>query len=662
MLSFPSVFRNGDIILLGNDPYYYRYWVDQVVAEAGMFDFSAFAALPSGVTKGEPLLVATLWFMSSLLGGSTGVIGLVIAWYPVVAAMLTGVFLYLTATTVSGDRRIGLATVLMLALIPVNAYRTGLGFADHHAFDYLWLALTALALVKLVSETDRSWPYSVVLGVAVTGQLLAWDNGALLVVPLALVISLYAALELRRDRSPLREGAPLIAGLALASMLVWGAHTTLGWHSTVVASVPTLLFGGSAVIFALAEGARRVGLSAKTLLGAEAVAGVGLLVVLPSVFPELSQGLDRGLDTLFVSREIVETTSLVSGEMGTLVGPLLLLGFVFALGLPYVGWATLRAIRRRDAQWLALAVYAWWFLALSFVQLRFAGEFSVFLALFAGVGFVHLASVVDLTNPVGLFDDTTASQSRPRGRANGGEQMDLQLPSRREAMSYLGFTALVGSLSFVQIPVKFSQLTVADQEYRTAAWMREYADEKGWSYPQTYVLSSWGMNRMYNYIVNGESKSYAYARNNYDSLLRANDPAAWYERLRDRVGFVVTSDEAAGGTMAAQLANYGSESEGRDALSHYRLVHTEGSLRVFTLVAGATLTGEADGESVTASVDVDVGGETFTYEQTVDVGSDGTFSVTVPYTGEYDVAGGTYVVDEAAVTEGTDVRVRRGEE
>ena len=655
MFSFPSVFRNGDVVLLGNDPYYYRYWVEQVAAEAGVFDFGALAEFPSSLKTGEPLLVATLWFVSSLLGGSTDVIGLVVAWYPVVAAMLTGVFLYFTATTVSDDRRVGLAAVLMLALIPVNAYRTGLGFADHHAFDYLWLALTAVALVKLVSDVDRSWLYAGVLGVGVTGQLLAWDNGALLVVPLAFVVALDAALQVSRDHSPLREGGPMIAGLGISSLFVWGAHTTFGWHSTVVASVPVLLLGGSLVVFALGEAARRVGLSAKVLLGAEVAGGVGLLVVLPSVFPDLSQGLDRGLDTLFASRNIVETTSLVSGEMGTLVGPLLLLGFIFALGLPYIGWATLRAGRQRDPQWLALVVYAWWFFVLALVQLRFAGEFSVFLAVFAGVGFVHLASVVDLAEPVGLFDDGSDG-GRRRGRTGGERDLELEMPSRREAVSYMGFTALVGSLSFVQIPVKFSQLTVKQSEYQAAAWMREYADEKGWSYPQNYVLSSWGMNRMYNYFVNGESKSYAYARNTYDRFLQASDSAAWYDRLKDRVGFVVTSGDVAGGTMAAQLANYGSESEGTAALSHYRLVHTEGSLRVFTLVPGATLVGKAEGKSVAASVDVDVDGTTFTYENTVEVGSDGAFSVTVPYTGEYSVAGGTYVVSEEAVTAGEKIR------
>ncbi|EJN57911.1 STT3 domain-containing protein [Halogranum rubrum] len=665
-LSAPSVFRGGDIVLLGNDPYYYRYWVEQTTASAGLFEFGALTDLPSGVTKGEPLLVTTLWVVSSLLGGSTDAVGLVVALYPVVAAVLTGALLYGVATSVSDDRRVGLATVLMLALIPVNAYRTGLGFADHHAFDYFWLALTALALVNLLGEDEhdeRSWFFAGVLGVGVAGQLLAWDNGALLLVPLAFVVTLAAALSVSRERSPLREGVPVVVGLVLASALVWGAHTALGWHSTVVASVPMLLLVGSIGVFVLAEGAQRAGLSARTLLGAELVAGLALLVGLPSALPELTQGLDRGLNTLFESRNIVETTSLVSGEMGTLVGPLLLLGFIFALGLPYIGWATLQAGRRRDAQWLALAVYAWWFFALAVVQLRFAGEFSVFLAVFAGLGFVHLASVVDLAEPVALFEDGSGGAGESggpqsqRGRGDHSERdVTLAMPSRREAMSYLGFTALVGSLSFVQIPVKFSQLTVDGAAYRTAAWMRQYADEKGWSYPENYVLSSWGINRMYNYHVNGEAQSYAFARNNYDRLLRADDAAAQYERLRDRVGFVVVDGSVAGGKMAAQFSNYGSESQDVGALSHYRLVHVEGAIRVFTLVPGATLVGDAESETVTASVDVDVGETTFTYENTVDVASDGTFSVTVPYTGEYEIGGKTYAVEERAVSDGAQLR------
>lgn len=657
MISFPSVFRNGDVVLLGNDPYYYRYWVEQVAASAGVFDFSGLSTLPESVKKGEPLLVATLWFVSSLLGGSTDVIGVVVALYPVVSAVVVGVFVYLTAKSVSNDRRVGLAAVLMLALIPAHAYRSGLGFADHHAFDYLWLSVTALALVELVSDSDQKWFFSGLLGFGVAGQILAWDNGPLLVIPLAFVSTLYAADLVHQDRAPLREGVPLVVGLALASALVWIAHTTLGWHSTVVASVPALVTVGTLVVLGLGEGARRSGLSVRLLLGSEVVGGLALAAVLPTMFPELSQGLIRGVDRLFGAQNIVETTSLVGQQMGSILGPLLLLGFIFVLGLPYIVWATVRVTRGRDIQWLALSVYAWWFFALALVQLRFAGEFSVFLAVFAGLGFVHVGSVVGFVGPVTLLNgEPDRRQVRDSTSSTEEDKIELEMPSRREAVTYFGFTAFIGSLSFVQIPVKFNQLVTDEVEYQTADWMRDYAREQGWSYPQNYVFSEWGKSRMYNSFVSGEAASYGFAKNNFVDFLRSTDPESWYERLKGRVGFVVFGGDVSGEIIAAQLSNYGSETEEAAALSHYRAVHTEGPLRVFTLVPGATIVGEVESDTVTVTTDVEVSETSFTYQNTVQTDSDGTFSVTVPHAGEYQVGGETYVVSEKSVTIGEKVR------
>ncbi|SDM91781.1 dolichyl-diphosphooligosaccharide--protein glycosyltransferase [Halogranum gelatinilyticum] len=658
MVSFPAVFRDGDVVLLGNDPYHYRYWVEQAAAVAGTFDFAGLAELPRRVELGEPLLVATLWFVSSVFGGGTAVTDVVVAVYPVVAAVVVAVCVYRVATSVTDDRRVGLAAVLMLALIPAHAYRSGLGFADHHAFDYLWLALTAVALVELVSDSGRPWPYSALLGVGVAGQILAWDNGPLLVVPIALVVALHGAALVARGTSPLGRLLPIVAGLGLASVLTWGAHTTLGWHTTVVASVPLLLTLGALVVAVLGEAAHRFDVPLAALLGTEAVGAVALAVALPAVFPEFAQGVNRGIDTLFATRNIAETTSIVGEEMGSIFGPLLLFGFVFLLGLPYLGWATLRAARQRDSRWMTLSAYGWWFFALTLVQLRFSGEFSVFLAMFAGVGFLHVAAAVGLADPVELFSDDADSSGRP-SHPSDDRDGELALPSRREALTSLSFVGFVGSLSLVQIPVKFSQLTISRDEYRAAVWMRDYAEERDWSYPENYVFSQWGKNRMYNWFVNGEADSYGYAQRRFTSFLEAENPEEWYNRLNGRAGFVVTDVDASDGTIATQLSNYGSETEEAEALSHYRLVHRNDSLLIFTLVAGARLVGESEQGAVTASTEVDVEGETFDYENTVQVASDGTFSVTVPYPGEYHIGDETYVVESEAVVEGSQIRQQR---
>ena len=72
IIPFPAVFRGGDVVLSGNDPYAYRYVVHQLLARsANPLDLSMLSSLPSGIAHGEPLMVATLWWVSALFGGAS---------------------------------------------------------------------------------------------------------------------------------------------------------------------------------------------------------------------------------------------------------------------------------------------------------------------------------------------------------------------------------------------------------------------------------------------------------------------------------------------------------------------------------------------------------------------------------------------------------------
>ena len=169
-----DVYQSGAVVLSGNDPYAYRYAVEQLVQGN-----AAPWSLPDGVATGEPLLVVTLWLGAVFLGGSQWATDTVIAWYPVVSALLTALLVYGIATRASGDPRVGLAAVLLLATIPMHGIRTSVGFADHHAFDYVFLVLTVYALVGIVQSANR--PHltdASLLAVGLAGQLLAWEAGA----------------------------------------------------------------------------------------------------------------------------------------------------------------------------------------------------------------------------------------------------------------------------------------------------------------------------------------------------------------------------------------------------------------------------------------------------------------------------------------------------
>jgi dolichyl-diphosphooligosaccharide--protein glycosyltransferase len=640
-----GVFRDGAVVLSGNDPYYYRYWVEQTLAD-GTVGAVPLGAVPESIAGGEPFLVAALTWLSNLLGS-----GLALALYPVLAGLLVALMVYLLAVRVSDDRRVALASVALLAVTPGFAFRTSLGYADHHAFDYLWLALTALALVVLLTgERDVAdptrWLAGVGLGVGVAGQVLAWDNGPLLVVPVAAVVAIAVLFDVRADRSPLRANAPLIGGLGLAAVATFGVHSAVGWHTTTVASIPALVFAGSAVIVAVGEAAARLERDVRELLVLEAVASVGTFAALVVFAPDYWTELQGGIDTILAGRNIAETQSLFNDA----VGFMLIFGFILVVAVPVLVWVTGRL--PRNEAWLVPVVYGWYFLGLATFQIRFVGELAPFTAVLAGLGFVWLAAWVDLADlptPVGGEDRTDWWPPRPDAST---------------VVAVIALFALVAGLSAIQSGVKMQQVAIEDDTYETAAYLADYADDRGWANEsESYVFSDWGRNRVYNYFVNGQSRSYGYAQTNYRDFVRQTDPSA-AAATTDRARFVVTKpfpveDDA----MGARLHDhFGSRDGGTDGLANYRAIYAteSGDRKAFLVVPGATLDGTTTpNATVTLSTNVSVPGADFAYERQVQTNATGAFSVTVANPGTYDLRTDeqewTVEVSEAGVMNGTGV-------
>ncbi|QLH81255.1 laminin G [Halosimplex pelagicum] len=668
-----AVFRNGTVVLTGNDPYRYRYWVEFLLdSQIPAFSPTGLGALPEYVTNHDTLMIVTAWWWSALFGGSAHIAGLVLAWYPVVAAVVAGLAVYLLAVQVTGDRRIGLATLALYAVIPVNAYRTMIGFADHHAFDYVWLALTLLSLGILATArgTDRMYRGDILAGVlglsiGVAAQTLAWRGGPLLILPVGLYVLSRTLLDVREGRSPVQTSGPLLAGLGGAAVLSVVSHLGWGWLPTYRAAAPLLLVVGSAFVIAIGEANHRIEYSAKaTAVEIFSLGGVGFAALWVTV-PAVSSGLSAFVTYMqtYTGSGIAETQSLIGGEGGLFLGPLLLFGFILFLSLPYLALLTVRGVRTDTPHWLLLSIYGWYFLLLSLIQLRFAGEFSVVIAPVAGIGFVDLAARLDITQQVDLWGDSDHTD-RFSWSESDREGSSLSLPDGRTVGTLLVLFILIASFSFVQIPVKQSQLTTADGEYETATWMNGYAAERGWTYPDNYVFSPWSNNMMLNYFVNSESRDYGYAKEHYTSFLASDAPKQWYDRLHDRVGFVTVRDR--GGdpnpqTVYSRLtAQYGSQTEDTAAVSHYRAVYVDdgSQLTVFTLVPGATLTGQAAAnESFVVETAVDVPGAEFTYRHLVTAGPDGQYAVTVPYPGSYEIGNHSVSVSATAVREGENVSV-----
>jgi dolichyl-diphosphooligosaccharide--protein glycosyltransferase len=654
-----EVFRDDWVVLASNDPYFYRYLVDQALLDGPL------PSLPERALRGEPLLVATLAVAAWPFGAGTWGSGFVVAWYPVVAAVITAVLVYGAATRLTDDPRVGLAAAGLLAVTPAHAYRTALGVADHHAFDYVWLALTALAVIELLSRSERdrrTWLATGGLAVGVAAQALSWEAAPLLLLPLAPGLALAALVEIRRP-GPERL-TPVVVGLVGGAALATAINVVLGWQHDPVVYALDLLALGSVGLLALVVAVRKLGGSWIQLVAVEAVAGV-VAVVLFRRITVLSTRLDSGLN--FFTRTGPAELAGVGANYGA-VGVLVILGFASVLAAPMLLFAAKWGWQRLESAWFVVGVYTIHFGVLAGLQRRFAGELAPFAAILGGVGFVLLASWFDLVKPpvprrLGGGDDA----DRPVAADGGGDDDTLAVPDRTRVALLAGLAGVaVGSGSLYAALID-RRLVITDATYEAARWITDYVDDHDIPYPESYVLSKWGRNRVYNYFVNGEAASYGYAQRTYEDFLFSNDADSWHEEFAERVGFVVTRDLPHLGLISASTVQstlhdrFGSATISNiGGVGHFRAMFAtdDGARKVFRVVPGATIRGPAPAETarVRLAADVSIPGADFEYVRRATV-TDGTFEVTVANPGTYRIGQGdtTVEVSERAVQAGETV-------
>ena len=659
-ISLPSVIRDGRIVLLGNDPYYYRYWVESLLTSDSA-NLSVLTEFPPAVANGEPLLIASLWLVSSLLGGTADAVGWTMALYPVLSAFLVAIFLALLAFSLSRDLRVVVSAVALLAFIRIHVLRSSFGYADHHAFDWIWLMLTFFVLVILLRR-DQARPLNllsltILLGVGIAGQTLAWDAGLLFLVPLGVVVFAHSLSFGSRDISPLRAGLPFIGGTALGAFLIGIAHLALGWHTTVVATAPLILFAGVVIVYTTSELAYRNNVSPRHLGAIQSLFGMVILGGVYVAFPELGQGVSSGVNFLVNTQGIGETASLLSTNRGAIVAPLLIVGAVFPLALPYLGWATYKAFRDQAPQWQAVAIYSWYFIGLAVLQIRFVGELSPFIALLAGLGFVHLLAWVDVIedNP---NPDTHNSSKPAKGERQSYRQ--LLLPNLRTASLIAVVFLAVVALSLLQMGPMLMEVTFNDSQYQTAQWIAEDAESRNLGHPRNYVFTPWDVNRPYNYFVNGHSRSYSYAYTHYPNFTSTAAGQEWYQRLADRAGYIVIPSSRTNGPLTRDLVQLNTTNSSIPGIGHYRLVYasSDQSQLVFRPITGAVIKGNANaGSRLTLSSNVSVPGADFTYRRSIAVDQNGDFHVRVPYPGVYKIGNQTIKVSAEDVSSGNMIQI-----
>ncbi len=201
--------------------------------------------------------------------------------------------------------------------------------------------------------------------------------------------------------------------------------------------------------------------------------------------------------------------------------------------------------------------------------------------------------------------------------ADGGRRRSILVPTDlRTIVALVGIVLLICGTSLVFAPALTAQTAHGDAQFEAATTIAEHAGETEREYPETYVLSNWGDNRMYNYFVNGESETYSYASQTFGEFQTDDDPDGWYERFdEDDVGYVVMTGSSGYHEESShvQLHNYlGTGSAETEPLEHYRTIYVSSEATAFAVVPGATITVPGEpGETVALETEVTVTGVTF---------------------------------------------------
>ncbi|MFW5900714.1 MAG: hypothetical protein ACOCTH_02940, partial [Halodesulfurarchaeum sp.] len=480
MSSYQSVFREEHVVLPGNDPYLYRYLIDQLLAASpGVFSFREIAEVLGSRATGEPLGPVLGWWLTILFEGNPDTSGVTVALIPVAASLIIGILIAWMALVVTDDERIAILSVVSFAIFPTHSLYSAVGFIDHHALDYLWLTIIAASLLWLARDQGQqetsidhiarpgTWVAATIFGLSVGLAMLSWNGAPLLLLGVATFATFFTASLVRTSLSPAIATVPIIAGLGLGTVLGHVLHTRAGWQEPLPIYAPLLVVAGVVGLAILAEVAARIRPDPLAMLGGAGGIGVVVLAGFRRVAPELYDRLyTRFMDSLLGREGIAETRSLISTDIGLFFGPVDHHGWWVFFAVPALLLVSWKVYQEHEPEWLVLIGFAWPFLLLAQLQLRFAGELSPFASIFAAVGLIWAFSKVDLTRTLACFGDRTRRAIRP---FEG-------LTSAKQGV-YLGFAlVIILALGIFTTTAVMGAVTITDDEYEAAAWIDEYAE------------------------------------------------------------------------------------------------------------------------------------------------------------------------------------------
>lgn len=674
-MHLPHVFRDGYIISPANDPYFYRYWQHRLLEiSASPVDLTPITDIP-GRASTRPFTHAANWWLAALVGDPD----IVAALLPVVAAVLLGAVLFLFARTVTGDDRIAVASVLMLAVIPVHVRYTAMGFLEHRLHQYLWLGILLLGIAWLATTNQRLWRahaetawrvqwrvprvWATVALVAVATPVVAhsFRGSALLFIPVAGYVFLKGVMDIQHGRRPLHDNLPLLAGLGIGSILTYLPYHVWGWHEadTVLVLTPALVAIGAGAVLVLGEATRLAGRSAREYLVGGITVGVVLIGLFRLLRPDdFDRAADRATDSLLGRDFATETVGTFAADAGLFLRPLFQFGPLVFVGLPVLAIASWYVVMRYHPGMLLAVVGGWTFFVLAAIQLRFAAQLSFFIAFFAGIGLVYAMAAIGLVRTPRVTAVEEEDASHP-GLLRGDDAVDarsrMHLPGSIQVAGLILLTVLIVIGFNLALAPGFVSEFMYDDEIKAVSAIIDHQEETNRSAADSAVIAHWNYERFYNFFVADDGLSYN--RGGYESFINHDHPDDAFEDQGGSYGYLSTVDYRGLGAAQEQLhADYGL---GSSPASHFQLLYAGDGFSVFAIVEGAqlTITGGENGSIVTIATDVEVPGASFTYDQTVTLDADGTATVRVPYPGEYTVGDATASVSQLDVEHGETVNV-----
>jgi dolichyl-diphosphooligosaccharide--protein glycosyltransferase len=698
MTQYSSVFQHGRVVSPGNDPYFFRYWQEQLLAESsGPLSLQVLVNPPwdDGSWNQRPLTHATNWWFAELLGGGQWAADMVAAWLPIAFTLVLAIIVYYTALVLTKDHRVGITSVLTLALAPLHVTYTELGALHHRSHQFLWFGIVLLTLAILTTDIKnmrssvrsdqgirkylrqrKTWFVAATFGLAFAFYIHSWGGSADLAVALGLFVGIRVCLDVRDGISPGGANLPILVGLGIGAIISLGLHFGVGWHGPLGPGMAALAFVGSVVVVCLAEFWRRYELRPLWLLIIQpviAAVGIAAIFLTQPRFVKLF-GNSFGTVLSLSSGRSTQVRSLFSVDQGVFFLPLIQIGVEFYVALAVLVWCIWLINSRYEPGWLVFAVLSGFYLIAGALALRFAARLVIVLTVLGGLGTVYLLSTMDLTSRPLIFQDEYKSNKKT-GEVKSNFSLDIPNKTRTLTSIFL-VGILIFGLNLAYIPTSAGQVTYDTHQVEAAMVISDHADDIDRDWPDNYVFAPWGDDRMYNYFVSGESKDDGYARYGYqergyrsfitdekpDQVISELPDARWPVFKNGR-GYVVVTKKSSGlpdETIQTRLyEDLGQGTSQFDALSHYQLIHVsdDRELVVFSVVQGATIKlSGISSDSVNIRKKIHVSGVSFVYEQNVAV-KNGRASVTVPYSGDYIIAGKKIPIESHDIEHGETITV-----